>query len=227
MVRWGMVIDLDKCTACQACTIACRAENNVPFAGEEQTRKGRAIFWNEVIPIVEGKYPNISTTFIPRPCMHCENPPCVKVCPVGATYLREEDGLVMQNVHRCIGCRYCTVACPYGSRFFNWFKPEWPEPMDNYLNPDVPKRFTGVVEKCTFCIHRIENAKKEAERESREIKDGDVIPACVQTCPANARYFGDLEDPESEVSKLKKSPRAFKLLGDLGTHPKVIYLKQG
>ncbi|MFQ6089671.1 MAG: 4Fe-4S dicluster domain-containing protein [Candidatus Methanofastidiosia archaeon] len=227
MVKWGMVIDLDKCTACQACVVACKVENSIPFAEEHEEKGGRTIFWMAMISVIEGEYPNLKATFIPRPCMHCENPPCTRVCPVGATYLREEDGLVMQDYHRCIGCRYCTVACPYTVKSFNWYSPKWPEPMDKYLNPDVPKRFTGVVEKCSFCEHRIQKAKKKAEGEGRELRDGDVVPACVQTCPSNAIYFGDLDDPDSVVSKLEKSPRAFKLLEDLGTKPKVIYLKSG
>jgi Fe-S-cluster-containing hydrogenase component 2 len=126
MTTWAMVIDLDKCIGCQSCTAACRAENNVPFAGPEQAEQGRAIFWHEVLFRIEGEYPHVSATIIPRPCFHCENPPCVKVCPVGATYKREEDGLVLQRYERCIGCRYCAVACPYGVRYFRWYDEEWP-----------------------------------------------------------------------------------------------------
>ena len=208
MPRWGMVIDLDRCAACQACTAACRAENNVAFAGPESSELGRAIFWHEVLSEVEGEYPNVRGTFIPRPCMHCENPPCVRVCPVGATYQNEE-GLVLQRYERCIGCRYCMVACPYAVRYFNWSTPEWPEGMDRYLNPDVPVRPKGIVEKCTFCAHRL------------------PVPACNQACPGNARSFGDLDDPDSVVSQLARGPRAFRLLEDLGTEPKVYYLREG
>jgi molybdopterin-containing oxidoreductase family iron-sulfur binding subunit len=132
---------------------------------------------------------------------------------VGATYKREEDGLVLQRYERCIGCRYCAVACPYGVRYFTWYAPGWPEGMDRYQNPDVPLRPIGIVEKCTFCIHRLE--------------EGLPIPACNQACPADARYFGDLDDPNSEVSQLARSPRAFRLLEDLGTEPHVFYLKEG
>ncbi|TEU19323.1 MAG: 4Fe-4S dicluster domain-containing protein [Anaerolineales bacterium] len=240
MPRWGMVIDLDKCTACQACTVACLAENNVPFAGPEETGLGRAILWHEVIGRIEGEYPNLRATFIPRPCMHCDNPPCVKVCPVGATY-RREDGLVMQDYDQCIGCRMCIAACPYEVRYFNWRDPQWPEPMDRYRNPDQgPPQPTGgrggpdvrprgVVEKCTFCVHRLEKAKRKAQKEHRELTEQEVtlLPACNQTCPASARYFGDLDNPKSTVSQLARSARAFSLLEDLGTEPKVIYLKEG
>ena len=225
-----MVIDLDRCAACQACTVACRQENNVPFAGAEQTEMGRAIFWNEVIPIVEEEGTKIKARFIPRPCMHCENPPCVKVCPVGATY-KSEEGVVAQIYSRCIGCRYCTTACPYTARYFNWYKPQRVEGMEHFFqnshNPDVSIRTKGVVEKCTFCYQRIRKAKEKAEIEGRELRDGDVVPACVQTCPASARYFGDLDDPNSIVSKLARSRRAFHLLEDLGTEPKVTYLMEG
>jgi len=222
-MRWGMVIDLDKCTACLACVVACKVENNIPFSEGDGRRD---IFWMEIISMVEGRYPNVHATFLPRPCMHCDNPPCVRICPVGATYLRE-DGVVMQDYHRCIGCRYCTVACPYTVKSFNWFSPKWPSPMDKYLNPEVPTRLGGVVEKCTFCEHLIEKAKRKAQKEGRELREGDVVPACMEACPSEAIYFGDLDDPESLVSKLQTNPRAFRLLEDLGTRPKVIYLKRG
>jgi len=233
-----MVIDLDKCVACQACTAACRFENNVPFVGPEEAARGRAIFWNEVLTEIEGEFPDVRQEFIPRPCMHCDRPPCVQVCPVGATY-RDEEGIVHQNYRRCIGCRYCMNACPYGVRYFNWFKYRPPQPMEQYYNPDAVSglnyptsegplpRPRGVVEKCTFCIHRIQKAKERARAEGRELLDGEIKPACVQTCTGMARYFGDLDDPDSEVSRLIKTRRAFRLLEELGTEPKVYYLKGG
>lgn len=228
MPRWGMVIDLDKCTACQSCTVACRVENNVPVAGQRDTGNGRAIFWNEVIPVIEGEGAYLKGRFIPRPCMHCENPPCVQVCPVGATF-KDAEGIVRQDYDRCIGCRYCTVACPYGARYFNWRVPEFPETHALYRNPDLPARPrpVGVVEKCTFCIQRIERARRRAAAEGRELRDGDVVPACVQTCPGRARVFGDLDDERSQVARLARSPRAFRFLEELGTRPQVIYLTEG
>jgi molybdopterin-containing oxidoreductase family iron-sulfur binding subunit len=225
MPRWGMVIDLDKCTGCQACVVACRVENNVPFAGSEQAEMGRAIFWIEVLTVIEGEYPNVRTRFIPRPCMQCDHPPCTAVCPTGATY-KNDEGLVAQIYPRCIGCRYCTNACPYTVKFFNWFKPQWPGEMRNF-NPDVAVRPVGVVEKCTFCHHRLQRAKEQVKIEGRELREEDYIPACVQTCPTKAMYFGDLDDPKSTVSHLAESTRAFRLLEELGTEPKVYYLSEG
>ena len=220
MARWGMVIDLDKCFACQSCTAACRMENNTPVAGPDQTGRDRAILWNEVLPYVEGEYPNVNTSFVPRPCQHCDDPPCVKVCPVQATFINEE-GLVLVDYDRCIGCRYCTVACPYQVRYFNWYEPEWPEALKQHLNPDpeVAPRPKGVVEKCTFCFHRIDAAQREGKKVGTE-----VVTACAEACPAHAIAFGDLEDPESEVSQLLASRTSFRLRDYLHTEPKVYYL---
>ena len=242
MTRWSMLIDLDKCVACQGCSIACRFENNTPAVKPDQAIKGRDIRWNDVFPLPinpteeTGEYPNIRTRYLTRPCMHCENPPCIKVCPVQATY-KDEEGLVRQNYTRCIGCRFCTVAYPYGVRYFNWYEPEWEGDFSEYLNPDQVKsndslegpaiRMKGVVEKCTFCIHRLHKAHARAEAEGRDFRPDDYIPACVQTCTGKARFFGDLDDPKSSVSTLSQSQRSFRLLEDVGTHPQVIYLKEG
>ncbi|RME85392.1 MAG: 4Fe-4S dicluster domain-containing protein [Caldilineae bacterium] len=227
MPRWGMVIDLDKCTACQACTVACRAENNVSFAGLNGYRRGRAIFWNTVIGRVEGEFPEVQGIFIPMPCMHCDHPPCVKVCPVGATY-QDEEGRVLQRYERCIGCRMCMQACPYNRRYFNWRVQEWPDTFALYRNPDpeTQPRPKGVVEKCTFCVQRLRKAREEGRPIGSDYPDG-VVPACVETCTGGARYFGDLDDPESIVSRLARSPRAFRLQEELGTEPKVYYLRPG
>jgi len=221
-----MVIDLDKCTGCQACVVACRQENNIPFVGEENARLGRGKFWMNLIHEIKGNYPHVEMRFIPIPCMHCDKPPCTKVCPVAATY-KNPEGIVAQVYPRCIGVRMCISNCPYTVRYFNWYAPSWPEEYKKGLNPDVYLRRKGITEKCNFCIHRIRRAKMKAKKENRKIKDGEVIPACVETCPSEALYFGDLNDPQSRVSKLSRSRRAFRLQEELGTEPKVFYLKEG
>lgn len=225
--KWGMVIDLDKCTACQACAVACRAENNVPVAGPENTEKGRAIFWMNLLTRTEGEYPDLRRELLPTPCNHCEDPPCIKVCPVGATSQNEE-GITMQIPQRCIGCRLCQAACPYSRRYFNWSPAEWTDLERRRLNPDVAPRHHGVMEKCTFCHQRIRAVRERVRGEGREITDADVrrLPACASSCPADAISFGNLNDPESEVSRFSESPRAFRLLEEVGTHPKVIYLRE-
>jgi len=203
-------------------------ENNTPVAGMDQAERGRAILWNEVLPFVEGEYPNVTETMVPRPCMHCDDPACVKVCPVQATF-KNEEGVVLVDYDRCIGCRFCTVACPYQVRYFNWYKPEWPAALQEHLNPDpeVAPRPKGVVEKCTFCAQRLRKAREAAAAAGRTFVATDYIPACVETCTGHARYFGDLDDPASLVSQLASSPRAFRLQEEMGTQPKVFYLKEG
>jgi len=226
MARWGMVIDLDKCTACQACVVACQTENNVPSMGPEESEMGRSIYWMKVAAFPEGEFPRGKVRFLPLPCLHCDNPPCVTVCPVDATNITP-DGIVRQIFSRCIGCRYCTTACPYTRRYFNWYAPEWPEPMSEAQNPDVSVRPKGVVEKCTFCHHRLQKARAKAMAEQRPLAPGEYVPACVESCPARAMVFGDLDDPNSAVAQLARSARAFRLLEELGTQPKVIYLAEG
>ena len=225
MPKWGMVIDLDKCTACRACIIACKAENNIPVSSPKLARQNRVINWMSLLRIEKGEKEKYRVQFLPRPCYQCDNPPCTKVCPVGATY-KNPEGLVAQIYYRCIGCRYCTNNCPYTVKYFNWYEPHWPKEFERCLNPDVARRMRGVVEKCTFCHHRLQKAREQARAEGRDLQEGDYVPACVEICPAKAIYFGDLEDPNSTVSKLARSPRAFKLLEDLGTEPKVIYLTE-
>ena len=222
---WGLVIDLDRCTGCQACVIACKAENNIPFVGADQAKIGRDIRWMEMITETHGEYPEVKTRFIPRPCMHCDDPPCTKVCPVHATY-RNPEGIVAQVYSRCIGCRFCMAACPYTAKYFNWYRYRIPKVMRRY-NPDVSVRPKGVVEKCTFCHHRLIKAKDRAAYEGREFRPEEYIPACVESCPTSAMYFGDLADSTSKVAEEARSPRGFRLLGELGTRPKVIYLSEG
>ena len=225
MAKYGMVIDLDRCTGCRGCMEACKVENNTPEAS----------FCMYVFRFEEGEYPNTHISFLPRPCMHCDNPPCVKVCPVGARYKRE-DGLVATDFDRCIGCRYCEVACPYGVNYFNWKSPKknhylnWDDKdlrqitnndTPPYKNPDLDKPYgkeqrriaggghlKGVIEKCTFCVNRVEKG---------------LAPACVATCPTFALRFGDLDDPSSDVSKLVRRKPHFRLLEEAGTKPRVYY----
>ena len=226
MARWGMVIDLDKCVGCGTCMAACRMENNVAVSGEKLSLSGRSIFWMDMLTINEGEYPNIKKRILPRPCFQCENPPCTKVCPVGATYINDE-GLVAQIYSRCIGCRYCVNACPYNAKYFNWIPPSVTAEEKKYLNPDVSLRPKGVVEKCTFCAHRLIRAREQAAAEDRELQEGDYTIACQDSCPTKAISFGDLDNPYSKVSRLSHSVRAFTLLEDLGTKPKVFYLSEG
>jgi molybdopterin-containing oxidoreductase family iron-sulfur binding subunit len=221
-----MVIDLDRCSGCQACVTACKQENNLPLSSPEEARRGRVISWIHVQPLAEGSYPDVRLRFLPTLCMHCDRPPCTDVCPTSATY-KNEEGIVAQIYPRCIGCRYCTNACPYSVKFFNWTRTEWPEPMEPMHNPDVSLRPRGVVEKCTFCHHRLIRARERAKAEGRPLGPEDYLPACVESCPAGAMVFGDLDDPASEVARLASGPRAFRSMEELGTEPKVIYLREG
>jgi molybdopterin-containing oxidoreductase family iron-sulfur binding subunit len=163
---------------------------------------------------------------MPVLCQQCSDAPCEPVCPVYATYQNPE-GLNAQIYNRCVGTRYCGNNCPYSVRFFNWFDPEWPTPLNLQLNPDVSIRMSGVMEKCTFCIQRIERGKRDAAQENRTVRDGEIQPACVQSCPAEAMVFGDLNDPNSRVSRLAEEGRASRMLEELGTNPKVFYLEKG
>jgi Fe-S-cluster-containing dehydrogenase component len=223
--RWGMAVDLDRCNGCEACVVACRAENNIPTVGEEQAQKGRAIHWIRVERYYEGEFPDVRVKFQPVLCQQCDNAPCEPVCPTYASYHTDE-GLNGQVYNRCIGTRYCANACPYTVRFFNFFNPAWDKPLHLQLNPDVSVRQVGIMEKCTFCVQRIKSAEIRAKEEKRDLRGGEPAPACVQSCPPKALVFGDLNDPESEVSRLARSNRGVKLLGELGTQPKVTYLQR-
>lgn len=224
--KWGMVIDLNKCTGCKACVIACKKENNLETVSPDQARYGRINNWINVETIVTGTYPDVKIRHIPRLCNHCDNPPCIKVCPVRATY-KNDEGLVAQIYGRCIGCRYCANACPYTVKTFTWYKPEFIESFKKTLNPDVSVRPKGVVEKCSFCHHRLQKAREIAKLEKREIEEGDYQPACAESCPSRAIFFGNLNDPNAFVAKRARASNAFRLLEDLGTEPKVIYVSEG
>lgn len=226
MTRWAMAIDLDRCTGCQACVVACKQENNVPYSEPGEADMGRRISWISIQCRMEGEYPDIRVTFMPVLCQHCDAPPCTEVCPTGATY-KNNQGIVGQIYPRCIGCRYCANACPYSAKYFNWRAPHWPDEMTHMRNPDVSVRPVGVIEKCTFCHHRLIRASEQAKAEKRDLTEKDYQPACVQSCPTRAMTFGDLDDPHSEVSRLARNERAFRLMEELGTEPKVIYLKEG
>jgi molybdopterin-containing oxidoreductase family iron-sulfur binding subunit len=240
-----MVIDLDRCTGCEACVTACQAENNIKLNPEDHYVQQRAILWMRVERYWEGEYPNVKAVFAPILCQHCANAPCEPVCPVFAPYHNPE-GLNTQIYNRCIGTRLCAVNCPYHIRFFNFWPPNpapgfenapdlWPQNMPdslrNQLNPDVTVRSQGIMEKCTYCIQRINRAERQATSQNRPLRDGEVQPACAQTCPSDALVFGDLKDPNSRVSRLyadaQRNPqRAFKLLDHLGTDPAVLYMKR-
>ena len=224
--QWAMVIDLDRCTGCEACVVACNVENNVRISGHEEAALGRSINWIRVERYFEGEYPDVRVRFRPVLCQHCGEAPCEPVCPVYATYHTEE-GLNAQVYNRCVGTRYCANNCPYTVRFFNFYDPVWPAPLEKSLNPEVSVRSRGVMEKCTFCIQRIRKGEDKARDEGREVRDGDVVPACVQSCTARAMTFGNIADPASEVARLAKSNRASHLLEELGTKPRVIYLNKG
>ncbi|MGE4297063.1 MAG: menaquinone reductase iron-sulfur cluster-binding subunit QrcC [Desulfovibrionaceae bacterium] len=228
-LKWGMAIDLDKCTGCGACMVACQAENNVSIMADS-SNKLRTTSWMLVYELTNGKkFPEHDSAFLPRPCMHCGKPSCVSVCPATVTEKNEEGGIVSQIYPRCFGCRYCMASCPYHARYFNWFDPIWPEGMDKTLSPDVSVRPRGVVEKCTFCHHRWMKAKDAARvagEDPAELPEGAYQTACTQACPNGAIVFGDLNNPEHLVHKLSKSEYAFRLLERLGTEPQVYYVSR-
>ena len=223
--RWGMTVDVDRCTGCQACVLACQSENNVPTVGKEQVAYGRIQHWLRVERWQEGTSAKPVNMFLPMFCQHCEIAPCEPVCPVYAAYHTRE-GLNGQVYNRCVGTRYCGNNCPYHVRKFNWFNYTWPAPLDLQLNPDVTVRQLGVMEKCTMCVQRIEAAKGAAREAGRQVRDGDMQTACQQTCPTRAITFGNRKDGEAAVSRLSHSPRSYAVLHELGTLPGVTYLKK-
>ncbi len=225
--KWGMVIDMDRCTGCQACVTACAMENNIPYVGEEETAYGRGMHWLRVQRYWSGEFPDVKPTHQPVMCQQCGHAPCEPVCPTFASMHSEQEHINVQVYNRCIGTRYCANNCPYIARVFNWFDYELPAPMNSYLNPDVTVRRRGVMEKCTFCVQRIRHGEEQATAEGRDVRDGEVVTACMQACPTDAIIFGDLSDPESRVSRAARSERGYQLLEELGTLPKVTYLKGG
>lgn len=225
MTRWAMAIDLDRCTACRSCIAACKLENNMPVSRPEDAHQGRVINWIELVVEQRASEHGFQESVHPRPCMQCDNPPCTRVCPVYATYPAEE-GLVAQIYPRCIGCRYCMNNCPYNVKKFNWYAPQWPETYQIALNPDVSVRPVGVVEKCTFCHHRWQREKEAAMMDERPADKNAYQPACAEACPAEAIRFGDVDDANSEVTHMAASSRAYRLLEELGTEPKVWYLAE-
>jgi molybdopterin-containing oxidoreductase family iron-sulfur binding subunit len=227
-----MAIDLAACTGCAACVVACYAENNIPTVGKELCSKGREMSWLRIEKYIDteghgsdqGEGEEFTVNFLPMMCQHCNNAPCEPVCPVYATYHNEE-GLNAMVYNRCVGTRYCSNNCSYKVRRFNWVDIEVPEPLSWQINPDVTKRSMGVMEKCTFCVQRIVEAKDIAKDEGRFVNDGEIQPACAQSCPTQAIVFGNLNDPDSRVSKLSGDKRAYKVLDHhINTQPAVSYL---
>ncbi|MGK7861194.1 4Fe-4S dicluster domain-containing protein [Falsiroseomonas sp. E2-1-a4] len=220
---WGMAIDLDTCIGCNACVVACQAENNTPVVGPEEAARGRAMHWLRVDRVASGTPEAPQVDFQPVPCMHCEKAPCEVVCPVNAT-VHDHEGLNLMIYPRCIGTRTCSNNCPYKVRRFNWAGYARQAGAVPVHNPDVPVRPRGVIEKCTYCQHRIKGAQDTARQEGRTVRDGEIVTACQSACPTRAIHFGDINDPASDVSRAKAEGRNYALLGHLDLRPRTTYL---